>query len=104
MIILSIFARVASIFIKAGIWLFAMTHHIWVWFDTVPTVVTVVTVDTVPAVVRLHAIVIVPVGVTRISARLPSTDASAQSLDTYSNISSSLAFTDDNGEKLILIN
>lgn len=98
MIMLSIFAIEASIFISAGICEFAGSVHIKVWL---PKVVTVVTVDTVPAVVRLHATVTVPVGVTRISDNTHNTDASAQSLDTISFMSSSTAFRDDRGEKLI---
>lgn len=39
-------------------------------------------------VVRLHATVTVPVGVTRISERTHTTDASTESLDTNSFISS----------------
>lgn len=48
----------------------------------------VVTVVTVVKVVRLHATVTVPVGVTRISERTHTTDASTESLDTNSFISS----------------
>lgn len=65
----------ATMFIKLGICTFAGIPPILVWF------VSVVTVDTV---VRLHAIVTVPVGVTLISAKLPRIAGRKSSLATNS--------------------
>jgi len=65
------FPKVASIFIKAGIWLTATNQPILVWLVTV---------------VKLQDIVTVQVGVTLISALVQNTLARGQNLDTYSSI------------------
>ena len=53
---MSIFHRVASIFIRAGIWFVAVNQPIFVWFVTVQQVVTVVIVVKLQDTVVVHTV------------------------------------------------